>query len=379
MRYGTRISLSLLSGATMLSGAALFAGTAQADDAIPGLQNRSIAYVMFKEDKSIYSTADGKQECPTGLNEGPREEYKIIYPEIPGKKYTLMETQLAREAEIWFPGKTSTNPIPFKYAVGPTAFGMNLDGKVGPNDLTSPDGEKGIDNQLQRVWGCVGMYRSGAFNVVRYDDWRKYQYNNVVIEITDVDSLVNDDDVTLTTYRGLDKILTNATGSTYLDGGTQRLDLRFGKDYIQKFHGKITNGVLLTEAGEYLMPSAGNSTSITDIRYHDTRWRLNLTGTRAEGLFAGYMDIEDWNQGTGQIRSTHHQAYDRASTASIYRAMRKMADGRPDPVTGENTAISMAIKVGFTQVFTKRPDTAVSEVKQPATVGDDAKAKAERH
>lgn len=379
MRYGTRISLTLLSGATILGGAALFAGTAQAADVeAPGLQNRSIAYVMFKEDKSIFSTHDGKQECPNGLNEGPREEYKILYPEIPGKKYTLAETQLAREAEIWFPGKTSTNPIPFQYAVGPTAYGLNLDGKIGPNDLTSPDGEKGIDNQLQRVWGCVGMYRSGAFNVVRYDDWRKYQYNNVVIELTDVDSLENDNDVTLTTYRGLDKILTNATGSTYLDGGTQRLDLRWGKDYIQKFHGKIVGGVLLTEGAEYLMPSAGNSTSITDIRYYDTHWRLNVSPTRAEGLFAGYMDIEDWNQGTGQIRSTHHQAYDRASTASIYRAMRKMADYKPDPVTGEFTAISMATKVAFTQVFAKRPNAAVSEVKQPSA-GEDAKAKAERH
>ena len=90
MRYGTRISLTLLSGATILGGAALFAGTAQAADVeAPGLQNRSIAYVMFKEDKSIFSTHDGKQECPNGLNEGPREEYKILYPEIPGKKYTL--------------------------------------------------------------------------------------------------------------------------------------------------------------------------------------------------------------------------------------------------------------------------------------------------
>ncbi len=368
MRYGTRFSLALLCSAALFAGAAQAADTAQAaDNAAPGLQNRSIAYVMFKEDKSIYSTHDGKQECPNGLNEGPREEYKIIYPEIPGKKYKLVDTQLARESEIWFPGTTSTNPVPFKYAVGPIAYGLNLDGKIGPNDLTSPDGEKGIDNQLQRAWGCVGMYRSGAFNVVRYDDWRKYQYNNVVIELTDVDSLANDDDVTLTTYRGLDKLLTNATGSTYLDGGTQRLDMRWGKDFIQKFHGKIVDGVLMTEGAEYLMPSAGNSTSITDIRYYNTHWRLKVSPTRAEGLFAGYMDIEDWNQGTGQIRSTHHQAYDRASTASIYRALRKLADYMPDPVTGQNMAISMATKVAFTQVFAIHPPAAVGANVSPAT------------
>ncbi len=76
---------------------------------------------------------------------------------------------------------------------------------------------------------------------------------------------------------------------------------------------------------------------------------------------AGYMDIDDWNAGSNQIRSTHHQAYDRAATPSIYRAMRKLADYRPDPVTGENTAISMSSRVGFTQVFAIHPPAAVSE------------------
>ncbi|HYS45012.1 MAG TPA: hypothetical protein VEM35_01160, partial [Rhizomicrobium sp.] len=32
--------------------------------------------------------------------------------------------------------------------------GFNLDGKVKANDFVSPDGEKGIDNNLYRAWGC---------------------------------------------------------------------------------------------------------------------------------------------------------------------------------------------------------------------------------
>jgi hypothetical protein len=81
---------------------------------------------------------------------------------------------------------------------------------------------------------------------------------------------------------------------------------------------------------------------------------------------AAYMDIDDWNAGSNQIRSTHHQAYDQAATPSIYRAMRKLADFKPDPVTGENTAISMALRVGFTQVFAIHPPTEVSENIVPA-------------
>ncbi len=355
MQYGTRFLFCILGGA------ALCAGPARAAD----LQDRSIAYVMTYESKEAYNTPDGKQECPDGLNEGPREQFKILYPETPGKKWKLTETQLAREAEIWFPN-TTPDPFPYRYAVGPIAYGMNLDGKIGPHDFTSPEGEKGIDNQLQRAWGCQPMYRKGSFNVVRYDDWRKYQYNTIVIELTGVDSLENDDDVTLTTYRGLDKIMTDATGATYLPGGTQRLDGRWGKVFIQKFHGRIVDGVLTTDGADYLMPSAGNGASITDIRYYNTHWRLKLTPDRAEGVMAGYMDIDDWNAGTNQIRSTHHQAYDKAATPSIYRAMRKLADFRPDPVTGENTAISMASRVGFTQVFAIHPPTEASEDIAPA-------------
>jgi len=43
--------------------------------------------------------------------------------------------------------------------------------------------------------------------------------DGAVIELTDVDSLVNDPDVTVTTYRGTDTLLTDATGNGFLPGG----------------------------------------------------------------------------------------------------------------------------------------------------------------
>ena len=119
--------------------------------------------------------------------------------------------------------------------------------------------------------------------------------------------------------------------------------------------------MLRTEGADYLMPSAGNGSSIADIHYYNTQWRLKLTPEGAEGLMGGYMDIDDWKDVTNQQRSTHHQAYGSASTPSIYRAMEKMADYKPDPVTGKNRAISMALKVRFAQVFIKHPDNVVSQ------------------
>ncbi len=353
---------SILGVAALMSGIAPFVSTAIAADAALStgpIQNRSIGYVMTTEYKAIWDTPDGKKECPGGLNEGPREQFKILFPEKPGVKYPIVDTQLEREGDIWWPKKDDR--IPYQYAVGNTSIGLNLDDKVGPNDFTSPDGEKGIDNQLQRAWGCVPNYRSSSYNLGAFNNWRKYPYNIVVIELTDVDSLENDDDVTLTTYRGIDRVMTDATGQQYLTAGTQRLDMRWGKVFISKFHGKIVNGVLTTDGADYVMPSAGNGRSIADIRYYKTRWRLALTPDHAEGMMGGYMDVDDWKIATNTQRSTHHQAYGAASTASIYRAMRKMADYKPDPDGGENHAISMALKVKLTQVFIKHPDKTVTE------------------
>ena len=360
--------MKVFGAAVLMSG--FGAATAMAaEGAASALQNRSIGYVMTSELKAIYDTPDGKKECPNGLNDGPREQFKTLFPDD-GKKRSLVETQLAREGEVWWP-HTTPEQIPFKLAVGKTAFGLNLDGKVGANDFTSPEGEKGIDDNLQTAWGCVANYRSSSYNLLAFNNWRKYPYNIIVIELTDVDSLVNDDDVTLTTYRGLDKLMTDATGGTYLPGGTQRIDMRWGKPFVQKFKGHIKDGVLITAGADYTMPSAANGSSLTNVHYYNTQWRLTVLPERAEGLMGGYMDIEDWNAASNQQRSTHHQAYGQAATPSIYRAMRQLADYK-DAKTGEMSAISMALRVRFTQVFVKHPESTVA-----ATTGG-ASAPAER-
>jgi hypothetical protein len=347
------IRYSVFGAAALLSGASV---SAMAADSV--IQNRSIGYVLTTEYRAIWDTPDGKKECPGGLNEGPREQFKVLFPEKPGVTYSIVDTQLEREGDIWWPKKDDR--IAYQYSLANTSIGINLDDKVGPNDMTSPEGEKGIDNQLQRAWGCVPNYRSGSYNLGAFNNWRKYLYNIVVIELTDVDSLENDDDVTLTTYRGLDRVMNDATGKDYLPATTQRVDTRWGKRFISKFKGKIKDGVLTTEGADYYMPAASGSSSVVDIRYYKTRWQLALTEDRAEGFMGGYMDIDDWQISSNSTRSTHHQAYGAASTASIYRAMRHVADYKPD-ANGENRAVSTALRVRFTQAFVMHPDKTVSQ------------------
>src|SRR3954468_14064588 len=128
MKHATHI-LALASGVLLASTAAARA----APEAVV-LQNHSIGYVMTGENRAIYETPGGKAECPQGFNDGPREQFKILYPDE--KSWTLTGTRLAREAETWLPSSKPEN-LPYYEIKGKTGLGLNLDGKVGPNDFTS--------------------------------------------------------------------------------------------------------------------------------------------------------------------------------------------------------------------------------------------------
>src|SRR5882672_6891832 len=86
---------------------------------------KRIGYVMTDEHWALYETPGAKQECPKGFNLGPREQFKMLFPDN-GKKRSVVDTQLAREAEVWFPS-TTKEPFEFLEAQGPIALGVNLD------------------------------------------------------------------------------------------------------------------------------------------------------------------------------------------------------------------------------------------------------------
>ncbi len=334
--------------------------TAAAGDAVAPIQNGTIGYVLTERHWAVLQSEGGKKECPNGFNLGPREQFKLLFPED-GTKRTIMETHIAREGETWHPS-TSKEPYPFYEAQGPIALGMDLDGKVGAEDFTSPDGEKGVDNQLYRAIGCISNYRGPEGTAYHFENkfMQQFTYNRILVEITGVDSIVNDDDVTVNTYRGMDDLLTDSTGEP-VSGGSQRVDLRWGKDFRQTFHGKIKDGVLTTDTADFVFPWTGqpaNTNPLLPIR--DVRFRLRLAADRAEGLMGGYVDLMGFYYNVNTNWSTHHQSYGQESSPSLYRALRKVADAYPD-AQGVNTAVSASVSVKFKQVFIVHPPAAVAQ------------------
>lgn len=314
-----------------------------------------IGYVLTWKNYAVYETED-RTECPEGLNDGPRELFAKHFPDD-GTVRTVVDTQLKLEGEIWHP-TASEGPFPHHEPQGNISYGVDLDGKVGPEDFQSLEGEQGIDNQLYRVLGCTMQYRAAGSlrHFINVFMWRNNN-NRWVVELTGVDNLTNDDEVTVTTYRGLNGLLADATGEGFVAGGTQHADMRWGQEFIERVQGKIVDGVLITDPIDEIKIPWGSTFNTNGYKFfRGLRFKLDLTPEAAEGLLVGYEDVEMLNHHLNTTWSTHHQSYGQESSSLHYPSLRRLADGYPDAETGVNTAISMALQVEFTQTFVVHPN-----------------------
>jgi hypothetical protein len=340
---------------------AVGAGSAWAADLPPVVKDGKIAYVMTHRLWTVMSNPE-KTECPNGMNLGPREQFHKLFPDD-GKQRTVVETYLMREADQWLPRKDSLDPFTFFEAQGPVVHGMNLDGKVKKGDFRDEDGEKGVDNQMYRVVGCIVNFRGPSINPIWWYEneyVRRYVANRFMIEISGVDSLENDDDVTVKSYRGMDDLLIDAvgdaTGQVITPGGTQRVDERWGKFAQATWKGKIVNGTLVTDPSDAVMPIFGRYLTTATLPINGMRFKLKLTPERANGVIAGYTDIEGFERYINASWPQHYHSNGEMPTISMFHAIERLADGNPDPKTGKMTAISSALDVRFTQIYIVHPN-----------------------
>jgi hypothetical protein len=332
----------------------------------------TIAYVVTNLSWALQSTPE-MSECPHGLNDGVREQFKLLFPDVAGEKRALADSQLRRQIESYHP-TAAPGVLPFLEGEGPVAPGLDLDGVEGPEDFTSPGGIRGVDNQMHRVLGCIANYRAPDGPIRFFEDEMvlRENYNRIIVQLTGVDSLADDPAVDVMIFRGRDKVLVDAGGLKALPGGTQRIDTRWGSRYIRRTRGRIENGVLATAPVDLLYPWDAFYMP-TDQYMWGARLHLALTREAAEGLMAGYTDIETWYLHMLRNWSAHYQSYGKSSGPSIYKAMRRLADALPDPATGANRAISSALAAKFTQVrvlpFTEAEQGVIAAAKPGGAYG----------
>lgn len=351
-------------GAALAASAGLAAAGWAADGGAP--EGRTIAYVLTNLSWALQSTPE-MTECPKGLNEGVREQFKLLFPDVSDHRHAFADTQLRRQVESYQP-TVAPDALPFLEGEGPVAPGLDLDGVAGAEDFAGPDGTRGVDNQMHRVLGCIANYRAPDGPIRFFEDEMilRENYNRIIVQLTGVDSLADDPEVGVMIFRGRDNVLVDAGGLKALPGGTQRIDTRWGGRYIRQTRGRIEKGVLTTEPVDLLYPWDAFYMP-TDQYMWGARLHLALAPESAEGLLAGYTDIETWYMHMLRNWSAHYQSYGKSSGPSIYKAMRRLADAVPDPATGENRAISSALAAKFTEVrvlpFTDAETAAIADAK----------------
>lgn len=343
--------------ATIVAAAALSASIVTADDARRAAPaDGRIGYVMTDLFWSVYQTPGGKTECPKGFNDGPREQFEVLFPD--DNTRSVVDTQLRQEIETWHP-TPEPDSFPFYEVEGTLSYGLNLDDEVGANDFTHPDGTEGIDNEVYRAVGCVIGFRGpdGVEYIFQNKAIADRRYNRMMIELSGVDSLENDNSVEITLYRGLDHLLRDASGNKVMSGGSQRIDTRWGASLIRQTRGSIVDGILTTEPIPEVVIPWMNLNVPTIQLFRDMRFQLSLSPSSAEGLIAGYADVDTWYKQLIRNDSTHHLSNGQISGISLYKALRRLADAYPDAKTGANTAISTALDVKMVQVYIVHPDT----------------------
>lgn len=234
------------------------------------------------------------------------------------------------------------------------ARGFDLDGKQRPNGkgaqrkaYSLADGTAGIDNQLFTVDGCVkGWGPLGILTVTTTESRRNGEISWMIL-VSGIDDEQQDDHVDVTLFYSKDPMVKSATGKNILPGYTFRVtDDVQRMAYFQRVKGRIVDGVVLTEPADEIKIDRGRD----DTRLINGRLRLEMRPDRTlDGVVGGYLDWRSLAHNAGV--NTFLEVGLGYSVAAVYNAFKRAADGLPDPVTGEMTAVSAAFDIHGVEAY----------------------------
>jgi hypothetical protein len=318
----------------------------------------TIGLVLTDWRYALVETSGAKEECPDGLQVSEVEQFKAAAPDPAGrlKKFGLTWAVRGPNAENSNYNPLSvTDPLPWRELKTTRGYGVNLDGTpdghatpttCAHEKFTSDDGER-IDNQMARVLGCVQGWRTSGFSAERASADIVTSPVKLLIEISRVTDEQNDPDVDVTIYKGRDRLVREADGTTFVPFMSHRIDTRFPQ-FTLKAHGRIIDGVLMTDA----IPVARVAQRGSERDFRDLTLRLKLGPNGAEGIIAGYESVATWWNAQSKGVAADISKF---SPAGLYRALHRYADGYPDPATGECTGISVAFKIRAVRALIAHP------------------------
>ena len=176
--------------------------------------------------------------------------------------------------------------------------GFNLDDQIsdgrseescGVVDQTSPEGEEGIDNQLGILWKTLEPLVGEAVQALLYNavnDGRLL----MMIELSGVDSLLDDDSIGLAFFRGKAKPIIGAQGQIVSDQ-TFKVDVDFPSTFFSDI--QIQNGQVEAGPVEFAIPiEIFDANFEFRVRQGRVRFKIKEDGS-FEGLLGGRVVLKD--------------------------------------------------------------------------------------
>ena len=314
----------------------------------------------------------GPDACPHGMEPIPSSE-EFLANQPPAERVRLQKPENARElyrkmAERGPHGeniclKPSVAPPPVMYTLqGKRNDGLNLDGSKDPNhsdSYTCPheksvdeNGQFGVDNQLGRVLACIsGMREKGTLAPYFTTQMRSGMWS-MLIDVTGVDDVRNDPDVTVDIYAGDDNMVRDSSGNV-LSGAS--LTAKADPKLHRQFKGHIKDGVLeTTPIEELFIPDIMLTSRLPPWAIEKARLKLTLLPNgNAKGFLGGYMPIGHYSGSGGDAQGEHFTG---TPCNFMYWAVKQYADGAKNPKTGQCEAISTSFRIEAIPAFVVRPD-----------------------
>ncbi len=313
-------------------------------------------------------------DCPLGFE--PTVEENFLATLSPNERERILRPENAEEyANAWKgefingPGGENVCQNPKAFLDDPrhpphrgiqstVAYGLNLDGT--PDGRATPltcehpkfeglSGEPAVDNQLYRAVGCYKSRRGTGESQQQGSELDPF-----LIELRGVDDLENDRRVEVGIYSlAADDLVLRTPGGAPLPH--QSFRVTSNPKWRNETTGRIVNGELRVDHLDRLflkfrLFTWGAFGEVYSHEFRRVRLKLKLQEDGGvSGIMGGYRPL--WNISTVGYCCRATASTANMDCASEYKTFALMADGDPDPETGQCTTISAAQRIGGIPAF----------------------------
>ena len=370
---------SLLAGGIFAAGALAFADSGANWGAVaaapkpqpaslPGPPGGKLGFVVTYFYNAMYQ---GDDACPKGMTPivssadfvakfSPEERERLLKRENARELFTKMVQRGPNGENVCKNPEAAPDPQMLTLA-GDRNDGIDLDGAKDDKASTSytcphkqyvgDGGQAGVDNQLGRIYACISGFREKGTLTPYFTETMRNGMWSMLIELSGVDDLRNDPQVTVDIYAGEDHMVKDPSGKV-LAGAS--LAPKADPKFHRTFKGRIKNGVIETDVlDDLVVPDLRLSNRQPPTRIERPRFRLTLLEDgSAKGFLGGYQSIRTLMIPEANGNSEQFMGL---QCNGLYYALKKYADGARD-ASGQCQAISTAYRIEAVPAFIVHPD-----------------------